>query len=133
MSTTERSLGPVRHSATTTLVLLLLDAALVVLFAVAGNRSHSTGLSVSDVAGTAWPFLIGLLLGWALTRSWRQPSRLWPEGVVVVLVTVALGMTLRVLLTDGGAPLSFVAVATGSLALLLLGRRLVSSQMLRRR
>lgn len=133
MSTTERSLGPVRHSATITLVLLLLDAALVVLFAVAGNRSHSTGLSVSDVAGTAWPFLIGLLLGWALTRSWRQPSRLWPEGVVVVVVTVALGMTLRVLLTDGGAPLSFVAVATGSLALLLLGRRLVSSQMLRRR
>ena len=133
MSTTERSLGPVRHSATITLVLLLLDAALVVLFAVAGNRSHSTGLSVSDVAGTAWPFLIGLLLGWALTKSWRQPSRLWPEGVVVVLVTVALGMTLRVLLADGGAPLSFVAVATGSLALLLLGRRLVSSQMLRRR
>ncbi|WP_081652624.1 DUF3054 domain-containing protein [Nesterenkonia massiliensis] len=133
MSTTERSLGPVRHSAIITLVLLLLDAALVVLFAVAGNRSHSTGLSVSDVAGTAWPFLIGLLLGWALTRSWRQPSRLWPEGVVVVLITVALGMTLRVLLTDGGAPLSFVAVATGSLALLLLGRRLVSSQMLRRR
>lgn len=133
MSTTERSLGPVRHSATITLVLLLLDAALVVLFAVAGNRSHSTGLSVSDVAGTAWPFLIGLLLGWALTRSWRQPSRLWPEGVVVVLITVALGMTLRVLLADGGAPLSFVAVATGSLALLLLGRRLVSSQMLRRR
>ncbi|GAA4926589.1 DUF3054 domain-containing protein [Membranihabitans marinus] len=115
------------------MVLLLLDAALVVLFAVAGNRSHSTGLSVSDVAGTAWPFLIGLLLGWALTRSWHQPSRLWPEGVVVVLVTVALGMTLRVLLTDGGSPLSFVAVATGSLALLLLGRRLVSSQMLRRR
>lgn len=133
MSTTERSLGPVRHSATITLVLLLLDAALVVLFAVAGNRSHSTGLSVSDVAGTAWPFLIGLLLGWALTRSWRQPSRLWPEGVVVVLITVALGMTLRVLLADGGAPLSFVAVATGSLALLLLGRRVVSSQMLRRR
>ncbi|MCT1607317.1 DUF3054 domain-containing protein [Nesterenkonia massiliensis] len=133
MSTTERSLGPVRHSAIITLVLLLLDAALVVLFAVAGNRSHSTGLSVSDVAGTAWPFLIGLLLGWALTRSWRQPSRLWPEGVVVVLITVALGMTLRVLLADGGAPLSFVAVATGSLALLLLGRRLVSSQMVRRR
>lgn len=133
MSTTERSLGPVRHSATITLVLLLLDAALVVLFAVAGNRSHSTGLSVSDVAGTAWPFLIGLLLGWALTKSWRQPSRLWPEGVVVVLVTVTLGMTLRVLLADGGAPLSFVAVATGSLSLLLLGRRLVSSQMLRRR
>lgn len=133
MSTTERSRGPVRRSAIITLVLLLLDAALVVLFAVAGKRSHSTGLSVSDVAGTAWPFLIGLLLGWALTWSWRQPSRLWPEGVVVVLVTVALGMTLRVLLTDGGAPLSFVAVATGSLALLLLGRRLVSSQMLRRR
>lgn len=133
MSTPEKTPSSGRPSAITASVLLLLDAALVVLFAVAGNRSHSTGLSVLDIAGTAWPFLVGLLLGWALTRSWRQPSRLWPEGVVVVLVTVALGMTLRVLLADGGAPLSFVAVATGSLALLLLGRRLVSSQMLRRR
>lgn len=133
MSTPEKTPSSVRPSAITASVLLLLDAVLVVLFAVAGNRSHSTGLSVLDVAGTAWPFLVGLLLGWALTRSWRRPSRLWPEGVVVVLITVALGVILRVLLTDGGAPLSFVAVATGSLTLLLLGRRLVSGQVLRLR
>lgn len=118
-----------RHSA----VGLGADAALVVLFAVVGNRSHTSGLSAAEVWSTAWPFLMGLALGWLLTVSWRHPSSIWPGGVVVVIVTVACGMMMRQLFTDGGVQLSFVVVATLTLAVFMLGRRLMTRLLFRRR
>lgn len=108
----------------------LADAALVVLFAVLGNRAHDTGLSPTHIGATAWPFLTGLVLGWLLTRSWKRPSQLWPAGAAVVIVTVAVGLALRVLFTDGGAELSFILVATGTLGLLLMARRLLTAWLL---
>lgn len=114
---------------------LLLDGLLVAGFAAMGNRSHETGLAVGDVLGTAAPFLLGLLISSLAVRFWRSPSRLWPDAVVVVLGTVTLGMTVRVLSGGGGAEWSFVLVALGVLGVLLTGRRLVSavvSQMLAR-
>ncbi|NDK30498.1 DUF3054 domain-containing protein [Nesterenkonia haasae] len=108
----------------------VLDALLIVVFALLGNRSHDSGLSPVDLASTAWPFLVGLALGWLVTRSWARASQLWPTGVVVVGITVATGMVLRVLLTDGGAELSFILVATATLGVFLLGRRALSQRVL---
>ncbi|RJN31247.1 DUF3054 domain-containing protein [Nesterenkonia natronophila] len=113
-------------------LLFLSDAVLVLLFALWGNRSHQTGLAPADVVSTAWPFLIGLGLGWLVTRSWTHPSQLWPAGVVVLAVTVAAGLVLRVLFTDGGAEFSFILVATATLALFLLVRRLLTTWLLAR-
>lgn len=114
-------------------IALLVDAVMVVLFAVWGNISHESGLSPADIWSTAWPFLIGLALGWGLTQSWRHPSRLWPHGVVLVLVTVTSGMVMRHFLTDGGVQLSFVVVATLTIGALLLARRLITQLFLPRR
>lgn len=100
-----------------------MDSVLVLIFAVAGNRSHDTGLNPSDIFSTAWPFLAGLAGGWALTRSWRHPHSIWPHGLILVGLTVGLGMVLRVIMTDGGAQPSFIMVATGVIAAFLLGRR----------
>lgn len=111
---------------------LAADAALVAAFAAMGNRTHESGLSAADVWSTAWPFLAGLVMGWIFTQSWRQHSTLWPAGVFVVIYTVALGMTFRYFLTDGGVQLSFVLVATGTLAVLLLARRLLTTLLLPR-
>lgn len=120
-----------KASALHIILALVLDLLLVVLFSALGNREHSTGSSVSDAIVTAWPFLAGLAVGWLVTRSWRQPARLWPEGIIVVIITVAVGMVLRVLFTTGGAPLAFILVATGTLTLLLLMRRLISRLIMR--
>ncbi|TLP92341.1 DUF3054 domain-containing protein [Nesterenkonia salmonea] len=107
-------------------LLFVIDAALILLFALLGNRSHGTGLSPVDIASTAWPFLVGLTVAWLLTRSWSRAAQLWPAGIIIVGITVAVGMVLRVLFTDGGAELSFILVATGTLGVFLLGRRLLT-------
>lgn len=116
-----------------TLPFLLIDAALVLVFAALGNRAHDSGLSPADLISTAWPFLVGLALGWAASGSWRRPHSLWPHGVILLAVTAVVGMLLRQLFTDGGAQFSFVLVATGTLCLLLLGRRLAALITLRLR
>lgn len=111
---------------------LVADAVLVVVFAVMGNRAHDSGLTVPDVWDTAGPFLLGLALSWFLAFSWGNPHRLWPTGVFVVLGTVVLGMLFRDALADGGVQVSFVAVALGTLTILLLGRRIASGLLVRR-
>lgn len=113
-------------------LLLVVDAVLVVLFAVLGNISHDSGLSPADVWSTAWPFLLGLTLGWWITFSWRYPSNIWPIGVVLVIFTVTWGMMMRHFLTDGGVEVSFVIVATLVLGALMLGRRLGTKYLLPR-
>ncbi|GAA1451236.1 DUF3054 domain-containing protein [Nesterenkonia lacusekhoensis] len=124
---THRTDAPL-HSA----LCLLCDGLLVLVFALLGNRSHDSGLGLSEIISTAWPFLLGLALSWLLAFSWVSPNRIWPTGILVVLGTVIFGMTLRTLFTDGGTQLSFVLVATGVLAVFLLGRRVLSG-MIRRR
>lgn len=109
------------------------DALLVLLFAMMGNREHDSGLAMGEIVSTAWPFLAGLALGWLVTASWRRPAQIWPAGVVVLVITVTAGMTLRQLFTDGGVQVSFVLVTLGVLAVLLLGHRAVTRLLLPRR
>lgn len=110
--------------------LLVIDLLLVVVFAIVGRAAHAEALDVAGVVSTAWPFLVGAVLGQATTLAWRSPTRLWPTGVVVWLSTLVVGMLLRVV-TGGGAALAFVIVATCTLALLLLGWRAVALVVLR--
>lgn len=126
-------LNTVHYSGFMTVALVfLLDALLILVFAILGNRSHESGLSPADIGSTAWPFLTGLTVAWLVTRSWARPSQIWPAGVIVVAVTVGVGMALRVLFTDGGTELSFVLVATVTLGAFLLGRRALTALVLPR-
>ncbi|WP_026118384.1 DUF3054 domain-containing protein [Nocardiopsis salina] len=108
------------------------DVLCVLVFVVVGKIDHETGTAVAAVAGTAWPFLGGLVLGWVVTLAWRTPGRIWPSGVFVWAVTVAGGMVLR-LLTGEGAPMSFVVVTASFLAATLLGWRGIAYLVSRRR
>jgi hypothetical protein len=101
---------------------LAVDVVLVVVFVLIGRRSHEESGALLGLGRTAWPFLAGLAAGWLAARAWRRPLRLWPEGVVVWLVTVALGMVLRVVSGQGTA-FSFVVVTLVVLAVFLLGWR----------
>lgn len=101
------------------------DLVCVLVFVVIGRIDHESGTALAGIWGTAWPFLAGTVLGWAATRAWRSPARIWPVGVCVWAVTVAGGTALR-LATGEGAPPSFVVVTSLFLAATLLGWRAVA-------
>jgi Protein of unknown function (DUF3054) len=103
----------------------VLDVACVLLFVAIGRASHHEADAVSGFLGTAWPFLSGVALGWAVTRAWRRPAGVVPVGLGVWLITVAGGMVLRATAGQGVA-VTFVIVALAFLGLFLLGWRALS-------
>ncbi|NNH74430.1 DUF3054 domain-containing protein [Nocardia uniformis] len=114
----------------------VIDAVLVVLFCAIGRSSHDEAI-LTGLARTAWPFEIGLIVGWAIAFAlcYSQADRefdtavrrfdgwaLWPTGVIIWLTTLVIGMLLRVVSGQGTA-FSFILVAATALALFLLGPR----------
>jgi hypothetical protein len=110
----------------------VLDAAVVVVFALVGRASHGEDLAPSGVLGTAWPFLAAGAVGWIVARAWRSPSRVVPVGVIVWAVTVVVGMVLRAL-TGEGVVVPFVITTAIILGILMLGWRAISALLVRRR
>jgi hypothetical protein len=108
----------------------LLDAAVVILFALAGRRSH--GEDLAGVLATAAPFLIGLAAGWVAARAWRAPGAL-RTGLVVWAVGVPVGLVVRRLGFDRGVAPSFVVVALVVTGALLVGWRAVAALLRHRR
>jgi len=109
-----------------------IDVVAVLIFCALGRRSHDEGITLSGLATTAWPFLSGTVLGWLLSRAWRNPTALWPTGVVVWVSTVLVGMLLREA-TSAGVVTSFILVASTVTAVFLLGWRAVFELVARRR
>ena len=107
------------------------DVAAVVVFVVAGRRTHVEGLDPVGLLVTAAPFLVALVVGWALARAWRGPVALG-TGVRIWAATVAGGLALRAAVT-GRLPLAFALVTAGTLAVLLLGWRGLSTLVRRHR
>ena len=129
-STTDRS--GTRAVPAATPAAAVADAILILIFAAIGRDAHARGESVTGILSTAWPFLAGAAVAWLLLRVWRRPMGLWPAGVAVWLGSVAIGMALRAL-TGQTVVLPFVIVALLSLAVFLLGYRLIVAIVLRLR
>ncbi|MCB7136417.1 DUF3054 domain-containing protein [Cellulosimicrobium marinum] len=104
------------------LLAVLADAACVLALATGGLAAHTPGEGVVRLLYVAWPFAAGAAAGWAVTRAWRRPWRVWPTGVVVWGCAWALGILLRVLTGQGVAP-AFQLVSFGFLAATMLGWR----------
>ena len=102
---------------------LLLDLLLVIVFAAIGRASHQEANAVLGALLTAWPFLVGTLVGWLVVRAMRGH---WPvatgPGVTVWFAALVVGMVLRRAAGQGTA-WPFVIVAAVTLAVLLLGWR----------
>ncbi|WP_347753979.1 DUF3054 domain-containing protein [Agrococcus sp. ProA11] len=121
-------------SATSILLALALDAALVLGFAAAGLASHGSGVLSAGgmaIATTAMPFLVALMLGWLVGRLWRAPLAPIRTGLPIWLVTLTGGMLLR-FATGQGTALPFVIVAALTLLVLLVGWRAAASSLARR-
>jgi peptidoglycan/LPS O-acetylase OafA/YrhL len=104
---------------------LVLDLCAVMAFVMIGRASHTEGETIAGIATTAWPFLSGLLIGWAAILGRRRSPALVGSGVGIWLVTVAAGMALRVVSGQGTA-LTFVIVALVFLGLVMVGWRAVA-------
>lgn len=96
-----------------------LDVAAVVIFVAIGRHAHHQSGGLGGVATTAWPFLVGVAIGWSVPATRRAPTRLVPAGIIVWVATVAGGTVLRQLSGQGVEAL-FVVVASVFLGLFLL-------------
>ena len=101
-----------------------LDTAGIVLFVAIGLREHEQDTAIEALIETVAPFLIALALAWVALRVWRRPTD-WRIGVGVWAIVMVAGMLLRRFVFDDGTATSFVIVAGGFLALVLIGWRLV--------
>ncbi|WP_438855172.1 DUF3054 domain-containing protein [Agromyces sp. M3QZ16-3] len=124
--------APASDPRATAIVAGAVDVVLVTVFAGIGRASHEEHIDAAGVWTTAWPFLVGLAIGWLVARAWRHPLALWPTGVAAWLSAVVVGMLLR-LATGAGAAFAFVVVASATLALFLLGWRAVGALIRRAR
>ena len=87
----------------------VLDVLLIFIFVLIGRASHGEGLL--GVLNTAWPFCLGLALGWVVGRVWRRPMQVWFSGVLLWMTTIVVAMLVRAVIGQG-VQLSFVIVTT---------------------
>ncbi len=98
-----------------------IDAGVVTAFVAIGRRNHDEDPGVIGLLSTAAPFLVGLAVGWLVTKAWTDPMPI-RKGLIIWPVTLANGMIGRRLAGDGTA-VSFVVVATVFLGATLVGWR----------
>lgn len=106
---------------------LVADIVAVTVFAILGRSSHEEANTLLGVLGTAWPFLVGAVVGHLICRAaddLRGDPTGWRPGLAVWAATVIIGIVLRVVSGDTAA-WSFVLVASIVLAIFLLGWRTV--------
>ena len=108
------------------------DLVLVLVFVLIGRGSHDAGFSVVGSLNTAWPFVVGLAIGWLVTRAWRFPRGVTYPGVVIWASTAVVGVALRAI-SGQGVAVSFMIVTAIVLAVFLLGWRLIAAVVSRRR
>ena len=102
---------------------VLADALAILVFVAIGRNTHDHGVSVAGLASTMWPFVVGLLVAWTVMMMRHQSGASWRDGVVIAVITVAVGMALRVLAGQGTA-LAFIVVALLFLSAFMGGWRL---------
>ncbi|MBY6412947.1 DUF3054 domain-containing protein [Rhodococcus sp. BP-252] len=108
------------------IIAAVVDLVLVLVFCAIGRRSHDEANVMAGLFHTAWPFVVGAVIGWIATvtlyRDKFDAFLVLPTGILVWVSTVLVGMILRVVSGQGTA-FSFIVVASTVLAVFLLGWR----------
>ncbi len=105
-------------------VAVVADVVAVVLFAVIGRASHDESVGVRGVWHTAWPFLVGVGVGLALTAYSHLTPTTVRAGIRVWACAVVIGLVVRKA-SGGGTAIAFVIVAAIVLGAFLVGWRAV--------
>ena len=106
----------------------VLDVIAILSFVAIGRHSHNHVLTWKGMVSTTWPFLVGLIAGWAFLKTSHRSPLSRGSGFTVVLFTVVVGMILRVIASQGTA-LTFILVALVFLSLFLVGWRWIYSKL----
>lgn len=111
---------------------IVLDLVVLVVFVGIGRTTHDHGVSLTGMASTLWPFVVGLAIGWMALRAMNRSGMSKADGVLMTLVTVAVEMILRVIAGQGTA-LAFIVVAVCFLGAFMLVWRVGLERLLDRR
>ncbi|MEI8238112.1 MAG: DUF3054 domain-containing protein [Actinomycetota bacterium] len=102
---------------------LAIDVVAIVVFVILGRSSHhESGGFIASTLKVAAPFLLALLAGHALSKSWKSPGA--PStGVIIWVTTLVLGMLLRRFAFGRSTALAFIIVASLFIGLFVVGWR----------
>ena len=105
------------------LIAASMDGLALLSFVLIGRSAHDKGLSLLGTLNTLWPFASGLAIAWLMALRTGRLSTKLSSAARMALVTVAVGMVLRVVSGQGTA-LAFVLVAVGYLGSTMVGVRM---------
>ena len=111
---------------------IVLDLVVLVVFVGIGRTTHDHGVSLTGMASTLWPFVVGMAIGWMALRVVNRSGTSKADGALMTLATVSVGMILRVIAGQGTA-LAFIVVAVCFLGALMLVWRVGLARLLDRR
>jgi len=100
------------------------DVAVLVVFVLVGRRSHHEDAGVAGFLRVWWPFAVALGAAWIVTGLWKAPLA-WVRAVAACLITVALGMALRITVQDREFKVAFTIVTLLFVGAGMLGWRAV--------
>jgi hypothetical protein len=103
---------------------LVADLLVLVVFVLVGRRSHHEDAGLSGFLRVWWPFAVGLAVAWVITGLWRAPLA-WARAVVAWLVTVGVGMALRIAVEARDFKVAFTIVTLLFVGAPMLGWRAV--------
>lgn len=121
---------PVKNVRGAVVLWIALDLLLICVFAAVGRASH--GQDPVAFFNTAWPFLAAAAVGWVGVAIAGRPGVAVQSGLLIWIVTVIGGMTMRTV-SGGGVEASFVLVAATVLLIFLVGWRGIARLILRGR
>jgi len=105
-------------------VAALADLAVLVVFVVVGRRNHHEDAGVVGFLRVWWPFAVALVVAWSVAGLWRTPLA-WGRVVTAWLITVGLGMALRIVVEDREFKIAFTIVTLVFVGAGMLGWRAV--------
>jgi len=103
---------------------VVIDLLVVMAFVAIGRSVHDHGINPAGFASTAWPFVVGVGIGWLVVVALGRIGTSLSDGVIVSVMTVAVGMILRAV-SGQGVAFAFILVALGFLGAFMLGGRAV--------
>jgi hypothetical protein len=90
-------------------IAVVADVAVLVAFVLIGRRTHHEDAGLAGFLRVWWPFSVGLAIAYVVTGLYRAPLA-WRRAVAAWLVTVAVGMSLRIIVEGRSFNVAFTIV-----------------------
>jgi uncharacterized membrane protein YeiH len=103
----------------------ILDALVVISFAVIGADFHGFTYQVAGILRVAAPFLIALAGGIVALKVWKKPLSIL-NGILLGSITLTAGMMMRGYLWNEGTPRTFIIVSAAWFVGVMVGWRLIT-------